>query len=124
MDLPKQTVQVALVTDEEIPTCFQLLSKSFGSNAPFVNAYFPRHDTPEGQAQGSKRLLEWKTVSPESTFLKAVRTAEEDGEEQIIGFAVWTRMNQAPPSNLSEAQNVVEIWPDAQDREYMTRLWR
>ncbi|KAI0886506.1 uncharacterized protein GGS22DRAFT_114338 [Annulohypoxylon maeteangense] len=117
-------VDVVLLSDEEIPTCFEILSKSFSNGAPFVDIYFPHHDTPSGQAQGSKRLLEWKKSSSDSTFLKAVARGNHGEQEHIIGLAVWTYMKEAPHAELDKDENVVEVWPDEDDREYMTRLWR
>ncbi|KAI8960218.1 hypothetical protein F5Y11DRAFT_272214 [Daldinia sp. FL1419] len=118
-------VKIGPLSDEEIPTSFQLVSKSFGHDAPFVDAYFPNHDTPSGQARGSERLLAWKQSPEESTFLKATARDDRDGREVIIGLAVWTFMDEAPPADLAEAENdVTEVWPDERDREFMTRLWR
>ncbi|OTA88397.1 hypothetical protein M434DRAFT_399049 [Hypoxylon sp. CO27-5] len=117
-------VDVALLSDEEIPTCFQILSKSFGHDAPFVDIYFPGHDTPSGQVQGSRRLMKWKQTSKNSTFLKAVIPAGPGNQERVIGFAIWTYMKEAPPADLDKIEDVKEVWPDEGDREFMTRLWR
>ncbi|KAI1413464.1 hypothetical protein F5Y13DRAFT_161320 [Hypoxylon sp. FL1857] len=117
-------VDVALLSDEDIPICFQVLSKSFAHDAPFVDIYFPDHDTPSGQAQGSKRLTKWKQTSDNSTFLKAVARGGPGGEERIIGIAIWTHMTEAPPAELEKVEDVEEVWPDEADREYMARLWR
>ncbi|OTA55138.1 hypothetical protein K449DRAFT_425982 [Hypoxylon sp. EC38] len=116
-------VDVALLSDEEIPICFQILSKSFGHDAPFVDIYFPGHDTPSGQVQGSRRLMEWKQTSKNSTFLKAVIPAGPGNQERVIGFAIWTYMKEAPPADLDKVEDVKEVWPDEDDREFMTRLW-
>lgn len=119
------TVHVGLVSDEEISECSYLLSKSFGHDAPFVDIYFPNHDTPPGQASLSKRLTTWKQFSPNSTFLKAVIQfihGQKD-QEQIVGFGIWTLMKEAPPAELGQVENVIEVWPDKNDREFMTRLW-
>lgn len=121
---PVSKVDVALVSDGDMPTCVDVLSKSFGHDAPFVDIYFPNHDTPAGQAQASKRLVAWKQSSESSTFLKAITRADDGSQEHIIGLAVWTFMKEAPPAELSEAENVEEVWPDEDDREFMTRLWR
>ncbi|KAI1456305.1 hypothetical protein F4805DRAFT_234426 [Annulohypoxylon moriforme] len=121
---PTNKVNVALLSDEEIPTCFEVLSKSFGNDAPFVGAYFPHHDTPAGRAQGSRRLLEWKRAPDDSTFLKAVTRGSQAEQEHIVGFAVWTYMKEAPPAKLDETENVEEVWPNEDDREFMARLWR
>ena len=112
-------VDVALLAEDDIPTCFQVLSKSFGHDAPFVDIYFPNHNTTSGQVQGSQRLAAWKQTSEDSKFLKAVTQAG-----QIIGFAIWTHMKEPPPAELDQAENVEGVWPDKDDREFMTRLWR
>lgn len=119
-----RNVDVALVSDAEMPACVEVISKAFGHEAPFVDIYFPNHDTPAGQAQASKRLIAWNQSSESSTFLKAVTRADDGSQERIIGLAVWTLMKEPPPAELSEAENVEEVWPDEDDREFMTRLWR
>lgn len=120
----ERKVDVALVSDDEIPACVEALSKAFGHDAPFFDIYFPGHDTPFGQVQASKRLTAWKQSSESSTFLKAVAGAEEGSQGHIIGLAVWTLMKEAPPAELSKVEDVEEVWPDKDDREFMTRLWR
>lgn len=121
---PASKVDVALASDEDMPACVEVMSKAFGHDAPFVDIYYPNHDTPVGQAQASKRLTTWKQSSESSTFLKAVARAEDGGQEEIIGLAIWTLMKDAPPPELAKAENVEEVWPDKDDREFMTRLWR
>jgi hypothetical protein len=122
MTTPLKKVTVALLSDEDVSVSFQVVSKSFGNDAPFINMYFPDHDTTSGQTKGSKRFAEWKQASTTSTFLKAV--VQVDGNENhIIGVAVWTYMKEAPPSELEKVENVEEVWPDEADREFMTRLW-
>ncbi|KAI1633320.1 hypothetical protein F4809DRAFT_623952 [Biscogniauxia mediterranea] len=120
----KTDIVVCQVSYEDIPTCFQIISRSFGHDAPFFDMYFPHHDTPGGHAQGSQRLIAWKQSSDNSTFLKAVMRDREGGQEHIIGFAVWTFMKEAPPAELVKAENIQEVWPDEADREFMTSLWR
>jgi GNAT superfamily N-acetyltransferase len=118
------SISIALLSDEEISTCAALLSKSFGHDAPFVDIYFPDHDTPSGQASLSKRLLAWKQSSLESTFLKAVAKSSDGGKEVIAGFGIWTLMKNPPLAELEQAENVKEVWTNKDDRECMTRLWR
>ncbi|KAI2610537.1 hypothetical protein GGR54DRAFT_370814 [Hypoxylon sp. NC1633] len=115
------SVSAVILADEDIPTCFQVVSLSFAHDKPFVDIYFPNHDTPHGQAQGSERLTAWKRTSKDSTFLKAV--IQEDSQEQIIGIGIWTLMKTAPPAELEKAENI-EAWPDEADREFMARLWK
>jgi hypothetical protein len=123
---PVSNINVALVSDEDMPTCAEVMSKAFGHDAPFVDIYFPNHDTAAGQAQASRRLTTWKQTSDSSVFLKAVThlQAEDRGPAKTIGFAVWTLMKEAPPPELAKIENVDEVWPDKDDREFMTRLWR
>lgn len=121
---PTSRVDVALVSDGDIPTFVEVMSKAFGHDAPFVDIYFPNHDTPAGQAQLSKRFRAWKQSSEGSTFLKAVTRTGEGHREKLIGLAIWTLMKEAPPSELAKAENVEEVWPNADDREFMTRLWK
>ncbi|KAI0432002.1 hypothetical protein F5Y09DRAFT_303209 [Xylaria sp. FL1042] len=119
-------VAIAVLDDEDIPTCFRIVSESFGHDAPFVDTYFPNHDTSTGRVQGSDRLMAWKHTSEDSVFLKAVKSVGGDVtmQEQIIGLAVWTHMKDIPPQNLEDAERVEEVWPDINDRKFMATLWK
>ena len=119
-----EEVEVSLISDEEITTCFQVISESFGHDAPFVDIYFPGHDTPLGRADGARRLTTWKQTDKNSTFLKATTRVGQRAQERIIGIAVWTYMKEAPPSELAKVEDVENVWPVADDREFMTRLWK
>ena len=121
---PTDKVRVALLADEEVPISHQVISKGFGHNAPFFDYYFPDPDTPSGQELGSKRLTAWKQTSKDSTFLKAVTEPGQGEQERIIGLGIWTYMTEPPPVELDKVENVEEVWPDKDDREFMTRLWR
>lgn len=102
-----------------------MMSLSFGSDAPFINAYFLAHDTPAGQAQGAERLLAWKQSSPDSQFLKAVSV--RGGEEAVIGIGIWTYMVEQPPQTLEDAEgedDVSKYWPMEEEREWMKALWK
>ncbi|KAK5635770.1 hypothetical protein RRF57_011482 [Xylaria bambusicola] len=118
-------MDIALVEDGDMSTCFEIVSKSFGHDAPFVDIYFPNHDTARGQLQGSKRLLAWKHASQDSVFLKAVTSVDGDmaSKDHIVGLAVWTHMKTIPPQELEDVENVEEIWPDMKDRRFMAALW-
>ncbi|KAI1348038.1 hypothetical protein F5Y01DRAFT_293340 [Xylaria sp. FL0043] len=110
-------IHITPVEDEDIPTCFRILSESFGHDAPFVDIYFPKHDTPAGQVQGSSRLIAWKNASQDSMFLKAVQSVGDDIaiRDQIVGLAVWTHMKDIPPQKLEDAEEVEEVWPNIND---------
>jgi hypothetical protein len=125
--MTKPKVTVALLSDEDIPECFQILSKSFGHDAPFVDIYYPKHETPSGQEKGSRRLAAWKKSAKNCTFLKAVVQVgeeEEEAKERIAGWAVWTFSNEAPPAEIAKLGGANEIWPDREDLLFMANLWR
>lgn len=116
---------VTLLTEDDMQSSFAVLSRSFGHDAPFIDIYFPAHDTSLGQEQGSRRLSAWKASSNvNSTFLKATLRPKHADEEILIGIAVWTLMNEPPPADLASVEDVTDVWPDEQDREFMTRLWK
>ena len=124
--MPTNRITVALVSDEDIPTCMQILTKSFGNDEPFLDAWFPHHWTQSGQAQGTKRLKTLGRASPDSIFLKAVTQPSDGGEEQIVGYAIWKHEKETIPSELDEVEeeDVEKVWPDKNDRAYMAQLWR
>ncbi|KAK7756773.1 hypothetical protein SLS62_001216 [Diatrype stigma] len=72
---------------------------------------------------GTKRLLEWKQTDKNSTFLKAVTRDSQGILGQIIGLAIWTHMKEVPPAEPAKVEEIEEIWPDQDDREFMARLW-
>lgn len=113
----KTPISIHPAGDADIPALFSVMSRSFGPDAPFVNIYFPRHDS-TGADQGTARLRKWKTSSPESHFLKAVH------EGEAVGLAVWTLMREVPPSEIADVEDVAGVWPDEGDAEFMARLWR
>ncbi|KAI1131213.1 hypothetical protein F5Y10DRAFT_234061 [Nemania abortiva] len=123
----KPDVSINLIAEEDIPTCFRILSESFGHNAPFVDIYFPNHDSLSGQVQGSNRLKSWRREAPkgETFMLKAVTYSVENETkmEHIMGLAIWTHMRNIPPQKIEDAENVEEIWPDMRDRKFIASLW-
>jgi hypothetical protein len=121
----KPTASVKLCSDADIPASFLVLSKSFAHDAPFVDIYYPQHDTSAGQTKGSARLLAWKRDAKDSFFLKAVTQSESDSSrEEIIGLAIWTHMKEPPPADFEKVERMDETWPDGSDREFMKALWR
>lgn len=116
-------IDVVNLSEEDIPVCAQLVSKSFGHDAPFVDIYFPDHDTAAGQEALSNRLKLWKHSSPNSTFLKAVSKSSK-GDEELIGCGIWTLTKEAPPTEIEDVEDVEKVWPSSDDREFMARLWR
>lgn len=100
------------------------MAKGFDHDSPFFDIYYPGHDTEIGQLAGSRRLLAWKKAASESSFLKATLNSTPESPNKIIGFAVWTLMEEVPSANIDELDDVNDVWPDAGDAEYIRRLWR
>lgn len=123
MSTRRPVISIVSVADDDIPKCMQIMSKSFGHDAPFVDAWFVDHDTVVGQAKGIPRLAAWKKNDHNATFLKAMMT-DSSGKKQIMGWAVWTYMTEPPPQELDLTEDVTAVWPNEDDREFMARLWR
>lgn len=122
--MPTSSIAVSKLSDEDIPLCFVLISNSFAHDAPFVDNYFPGHDTPEGRILGTKRLLAWKNGSEAEGAAWIKATKEVDGVQRIIGLAAWSHMREAPPDDLERVEGDLSVaWPDEGDREYMKQLW-
>lgn len=117
-------ISIGLCSDEDIPEFVATMSRGFGHDAPFLNAYFPDHDTEHGHIKGCERMLAWKNAGSASTFIKAVLKNGTEEQHKIIGIAVWTHMKEAPSADLEKLENVRSVWPQADDAEYMKRLWR
>ena len=118
-------VSIQRCNPADIAACFEIISTAFKHDAPFIDINFPRHDTPAGRAQATERLLKWLQSDENSFFLKATQTHREDaGREDIAGFAIWTHMTTPPPADLSSLEDMELVWPDSDDREFASRLWR
>ena len=113
-----QAIHLLPCTSEDIPACAEITSLAFGHSAPFVDIFFPEHDTPTGSDQLISRLRSWLESDPHASFLKAEVEKEmmnEDGSRatEIAGFAVWTHMlasRNPPPTELAEVEDIDAVW--------------
>lgn len=71
--------------DDDIERVFHIIYDAFQHTQPFVDALFPKYDTPDGRALGRDRLLRQKKIDLSIRFIKAVDS--ETG--QIVGNANW-----------------------------------
>ncbi|KAL8938399.1 MAG: hypothetical protein Q9216_003916 [Gyalolechia sp. 2 TL-2023] len=101
-------------TDADIERVFDIISDTFQHTAPFIEALFPRHDTPKGREAGRNRLLEQKHTDPSIRFIKVVDT----DTRQIIGQANWQVLEEIPTDESLEG----DFWENENDKEFAQRL--
>ena len=104
---------------------FAVLDSAFGNDAPLINVLFPSRNTSSGFAQGVKRLQEWQETDEHASFVHAVSSSLELNSG-IVGFAVWTFMQEPPSEELDETEDVSAVWGQyGKDEEQFARqLWR
>ncbi|KAF2239993.1 acyl-CoA N-acyltransferase [Viridothelium virens] len=118
------TINIAACTEVDIPQCMEIISAAFQHNAPFVDIYFPNHDT-TGRAQALERLHNWFTSDPDAQFLKA----EKNG--RVLGFAVWTHTlssKNPSPNDLKDAEDVDAVWgrlgeDGEKEKRFVEQVW-
>lgn len=79
------------VISEDFPRAFEIWSIAFGRRQPFLNEFFPNHDTLNGRMEGARRL-EAMAADLCTTMLKVVDTDMSDEDHPaglIIGMAKW-----------------------------------
>ena len=64
--------QVLPAEDADFPTLFALLSQSFAHRHPFIESFYPAHETPAGRQAGSARLLSFAKADPNTYFVKCI----------------------------------------------------
>ena len=99
-------INIAACNEADIPQCMEVISAAFAHDAPFVDIFFPNHDT-TGRQQATERLREWFTSDPHARFIKA----EKNG--RILGLAIWTHMlssKNPTPEDVKEFEDVDAIW--------------
>jgi len=78
-------LKVDQCTDADMPRVFEIISTSFEYDHPYINAVFPKHDTPKGRKHGAERMLAFKKEDPTTTFVKVTDTTTGT----IIAIAKW-----------------------------------
>lgn len=110
-----------------LSSCFSVISSAFGHEAPFIDMFFPNHDTAEGARQGTARLRSWQESDDHAHFVKATSTLPNAPNGGTVGFAAWTLMTKIPPQSLDEASDVASIWgklenPQAES-DFARQIW-
>ena len=125
MPAPASTTTIHNCSPDDLPSCFSLISTTFGHWAPFIDVFFPEHDTPAGAAQGTARLQTWQASDPNAHFIRASRPGGPNGG--VVGFAIWTFMSEEPPAELEQTEDVTAVWEqrggEAEVR-FAKEIWR
>lgn len=112
-----------LATSEDIPGIAKAMSRAFKHDAPFVDVFYPDHDTPEGQAAAARNIgAYWQGYKSNADLIVAI-PEHSGGSDEIMGFALWTYMSSS--MNLSPAE--LDSTPFAKsesDATFARQLWR
>lgn len=116
-------IHLRLGTTGDVPNITKVMSRAFGHDAPFVDVFFPDHDTPAGQAAAIQNFKAyWQTYTSGSDLVAAV-IKHQDGSEEIVGFALWTFMS--PSMNLSPPElESAAFAKSEEDALFAKQLWR
>ncbi|MCJ1289374.1 hypothetical protein MMC34_000906 [Xylographa carneopallida] len=108
------TVHLLFPTD--LPTCTRILSRAFVHTSPIIDALFPHHDTPAGQAEAVTSFTKSLSTNPTAHFLKAV----DDNTGAILGWGEWLVMDQGL---YVEEKADDSKWESEAEREWAGVLW-
>jgi hypothetical protein len=104
-------------TTTDMPRTFEIISTTFGSQYPYIEAVYPAHSTPLGRARGAERLLAVKNADPCSNFLKVVDT----DSEKIVAVAKWNIYQ----NNIPEEKDLDgEWWNSEEEKEFARFMFR
>ncbi|PSN64134.1 hypothetical protein BS50DRAFT_648038 [Corynespora cassiicola Philippines] len=104
--------KVELCEPEDLLRCFQIISLAFSHAHAYVEAVFPNHDTPNGQADGAERLLAASKL-PQVRLCKAVDTSTGI----IAGFAKWDIYDGIVP-DVGPKSLQGNYWKDKDEKDY------
>lgn len=109
------TLTIEPCTDADVDRIFHIISEAFKHSQPYIDAVFPKHDTPTGHAQGKDRLLEMKRTDPTARFIKAV----DSHTGRIVGQANWQILDKDPSDDRLEGS----YWENSYEKEYAQELF-
>lgn len=109
------SVRVELCDDADIDRVFQIVSDTFKHDEPYIDAVYPKHDTPAGHSEGAKRMLDQKHADPAVRCIKAVDTSTG----KIIGQANWLCLQNKKVSDQLEG----DFWDDKDAEEFAKSLY-
>ena len=108
-------MKVELCDDADIERVFQIVSDTFKHQEPYIDAVYPKHDTPSGRTQGTERMLEQKKSDPTVRFIKAVDTLTG----KIIGQANWLCLEDKTVKGELDG----DFWDDEDSKEFAQLMY-
>ena len=135
MSQPAPIYTITFSPAGELAKDFSVIDAAFGNRAPFVNIFFPNHDTPAGHEQGTRRLTAWQKSDGNAHFLRAVATPDYPGtppNEGVLAHAIWTFTDEPPPSDLGKVEDVEKVWGALgqgderraeEEMQFMRQIW-
>ena len=109
------SVVVELCGDADIDRVFHIVSDTFTHDEPYIDAVYPKHDTPAGQIQGRNRMFGNKHSDPAVRFIKVVDT--QTG--QIIRHANWLCIEKQSVKTQLEGN----FWGDQDEKDFAQQLY-
>lgn len=100
-----------------MPRAFEIISLAFGHDHAYVEALWPDHDTPSGNAAGAERLLFAQQNQPWARFCKAVDI--KTGE--FVGFAKWDFYEGVIPDVPTHMPE--KYYVDKDENDYADYMW-
>jgi hypothetical protein len=113
------TYRVELVKDHDLDQIVPRTFEAMGNGYEFMNVMWPDHHTPDGQRKIVARFLAIKDAAPNTKWIKAVAVPSEE----IVGFAMWTIINQQRPPEL-DIDGPPGTWADEEEKKYCQALHR
>ena len=109
------SVVVELCSDGDMDRVFHIVSDTFKHDEPYIDAVYPKHDTPAGHIQGRNRMLEQKRTDSTVWCIKATDTRTG----KIIGQANWLCIEDKRVKDRLEG----DYWDNEDEKEFAQHLY-
>ena len=109
------SIVVDLCQDADMDRVFRIMSDTFKHDEPYIDAVYPKHDTPAGHAQGVRRMLQQKTSDPTARCIKATNT--QTGK--VVGLANWLCLENKSVKDQLDG----DFWDNDDDKDFAQRLY-
>ncbi|KAI6382170.1 hypothetical protein MCOR25_000760 [Pyricularia grisea] len=111
-------LQFGFCEPADVPRCFEIVSRAFGTEHGYFEAVFPDHTTPEGRKAGAERLA-GALNKPGARLCKVTDT--DTGE--ILGFAKWDVYERLPTNVGPKDGPKGNYWKDDKAKELSDYFW-
>ena len=107
--------KIELCEDADVDRVFEIMSKTFKHDESYIDAVYPKHDTPAGHIQGRDRMLAQKRSDTTIHFLKAIDTKTG----KIIGQAIWLCIKDKNVKGELEG----DFWEDDDAEDFAKKMY-